>query len=145
MQLRIASGEPLPLRQEDVRISGHAIECRINAEDPDRGFLPRPGTLEEYFAPAGPGVRVDSHAYAGYVLPPFYDSLIAKLVVWGGDRPEALARMGRALAEYRIVGVPTTLDFHSRLMREPDFIAGDVHTRYVREVLFAGHAAQDRV
>ena len=145
MQLRIASGEPLPLRQEDVRISGHAIECRINAEDPDRGFLPCPGTLEEYFAPAGPGVRVDSHAYAGYVLPPFYDSLIAKLVVWGGDRPEALARMGRALAEYRIVGVPTTLDFHSRLMREPDFIAGDVHTRYVRETLFAGHAAQDRV
>ena len=145
MQLRIAAGEPLPLRQEDVRVSGHAIECRINAEDPGRGFVPSPGTLEEYFAPAGPGVRVDSHAYPGYALPPYYDSLIAKLVVWGFDRTEALARMRRALAEYRIVGVPTTLDFHARLMREPDFIAGDVHTRYVRETLFAGHAAQDMV
>ncbi len=142
LQIRIAAGEPLPVAQADVRFSGHAIECRINAEDPERGFLPRPGTLTEYFAPSGPGVRVDSHAFPGYALPAHYDSLIAKLIVWGSDRPEALARMRRALAEYRLGGVPTTLGFHQRLMDEPDFIAGNVHTRYVRETMWAGHPSQ---
>jgi acetyl-CoA carboxylase biotin carboxylase subunit len=142
LQLRVAAGEALPLRQDEVRSSGHAIECRINAEDPERGFMPKPGTLTGYFAPSGPGVRVDSHAFAGYALPSHYDSLIAKLVVWGSDRAEALARMRRALDEYHIEGVPTTLGFHRRLMREPDFIAGNVHTRYVRETMWAGHPAQ---
>ncbi|TAK40903.1 MAG: acetyl-CoA carboxylase biotin carboxylase subunit, partial [Betaproteobacteria bacterium] len=142
LQMRIAAGEPLAVAQADVRFSGHAIECRINAEDPERGFLPRPGTLTEYFAPSGPGVRVDSHAFPGYALPAHYDSLIAKLIVWGSDRPEALSRMRRALAEYRLGGVPTTLGFHQRLMDEPDFIAGNVHTRYVRDTMWAGHPSQ---
>jgi acetyl-CoA carboxylase biotin carboxylase subunit len=142
LQIRIADGEPLPITQSDVRFSGHVIECRINAEDPERGFLPRPGVLSEYSAPAGPGVRVDSHAYPGYALPPHYDSLIAKLIVWGADRHEALARMRRALGEYQIGGVPTTIGFHKRLIDEPDFIAGKVHTRYVKEHMWAGHPTQ---
>ncbi|MBF6570125.1 MAG: acetyl-CoA carboxylase biotin carboxylase subunit [Candidatus Binataceae bacterium] len=142
LQIRIAAGEPLPLEQSQIAFSGHAIECRINAEDPEKGFLPRPGTLTEYSAPSGPGVRVDSHAFPGYVLPPHYDSLIAKLIVWGANREEARARMRRALTEFRVEGVPTTLKFHQRLMTEPDFISSDVHTRYVKETMWAGHPAQ---
>ncbi|MBK8007898.1 MAG: acetyl-CoA carboxylase biotin carboxylase subunit [Rhizobiales bacterium] len=142
MQIRIADGEPLPIAQNDVRFSGHVIECRINAEDPEKGFMPRPGVLSEYSMPSGPGVRVDSHAYPGYKLPPHYDSLIAKLLVWGSDREEALSRMQRALGEFQIVGVPTTIEFHKRLVGEPDFVAGDVHTRYVKEQMWAGHPTQ---
>jgi acetyl-CoA carboxylase biotin carboxylase subunit len=142
LQIRIATGEALPIEQSQVRFAGHAIECRINAEDPDRGFLPRPGTLTEYFAPAGPGVRVDSHAFPGYVIPPHYDSLIGKLIVWGADRAEALARTRRALMEFCVKGVPTTVAFHQRLIDEPDFVAGNVHTRYVKEAMWAGHPAQ---
>jgi acetyl-CoA carboxylase biotin carboxylase subunit len=104
--------------------------------------MPRPGVLAEYSAPSGPGVRVDSHAYPGYKLPPHYDSLIAKLLVWGSDRAEALGRMRRALREFQISGVPTTIEFHKRLIGEPDFIAGDVHTRYVKEKMWAGHPTQ---
>ena len=142
LQIRIAAGEPLPLEQSQIRFTGHAIECRINAEDPERGFLPQPGTLVEYSAPSGPGVRVDSHAFAGYSLPPHYDSLIAKLIVLGADREEARARMQRALREFHIVGVPTTVKFHQRLMAEPDFVTGNVHTRYVKDTMWAGHPAQ---
>ncbi len=142
MQILIADGTPLPIAQSDVRFSGHVIECRINAEDPERGFMPRPGVLAEYSAPSGPGVRIDSHAYPGYALPPHYDSLIAKLIVWGADRSEALARMRRALGEFQIGGVPTTIGFHKRLLDEPDFISGDVHTRYVKEQMWAGHPTQ---
>ncbi len=142
LQIRIANGEPLAINQSDVRVTGHVIECRINAEDPEKGFMPRPGVLSEYSAPSGPGVRVDSHAYPGYKLPPHYDSLIAKLLVWGSDRAEALSRMKRALAEFQISGVPTTIDFHKRLISEPDFVAGDVHTRYVKEQMWAGHPTQ---
>jgi acetyl-CoA carboxylase biotin carboxylase subunit len=142
MQIRIADGESLPIAQNDVRFSGHVIECRINAEDPEKGFMPRPGVLSEYSMPSGPGVRVDSHAYPGYKLPPHYDSLIAKLLVWGSDREEALSRMQRALGEFQIVGVPTTIEFHKRLVGEPDFVAGDVHTRYVKEQMWAGHPTQ---
>lgn len=142
LQIRIANGEPLAINQSDVRVTGHVIECRINAEDPEKGFMPRPGVLSEYSAPSGPGVRVDSHAYPGYKLPPHYDSLIAKLLVWGSDRAEALSRMKRALGEFQISGVPTTIDFHKRLISEPDFVAGDVHTRYVKEQMWAGHPTQ---
>jgi acetyl-CoA carboxylase biotin carboxylase subunit len=142
LQLRIAGGELLPYKQSDIRFSGHAIECRINAEDPERGFFPKPGTLTEYAAPSGPGIRVDSHAYAGYVLPPYYDSLIGKLVAWGENRTEALARMSRALREFHIAGVPTTIGFHQKLIHEPDFITGNVDTRYVKEKMYAGHPSQ---
>ena len=142
LQLRIAAGEPLPLGQDDVRFHGHAIECRINAEDPERGFMPKPGKLAAFALPSGPGVRMDTHAYSGYALPPFYDSLIGKLIVWGADRPQALARMQRALRECRIEGIPTTVPFHQRLLAEPDFVSGNVHTRYVRETMYAGHPMQ---
>lgn len=142
LQIRIAAGEPLPIEQSQIRFTGHAIECRINAEDPERGFLPQPGTLIEYSAPSGPGVRVDSHAFPGYSLPPHYDSLIAKLIVLGTDREEARARMQRALREFHIVGVPTTVKFHQRLMAEPDFVTGNVHTRYLKDTMWAGHPAQ---
>ncbi len=142
LQIRIAAGEPLPFEQSQIRFTGHAIECRINAEDPERGFLPQPGTLTEYSAPSGPGVRVDSHAFPGYSLPPQYDSLIAKLIVLGTDREEARARMQRALREFHIVGVPTTVKFHQRLMAEPDFVTGNVHTRYLKDTMWAGHPAQ---
>ena len=142
LQLRIAGGEPLPLEQADIRFHGHAIECRVNAEDPNRGFMPKPGKLAAFAMPSGPGVRMDTHAFSGYVLPPFYDSLIGKLIVWGGDRTEAIARMQRALRECRIDGVPTTVPFHQRLLAEPDFVAGDVHTRYVKETMYSGHPMQ---
>jgi acetyl-CoA carboxylase biotin carboxylase subunit len=142
LQVRIASGEPLPFSQDDIRFVGHAIECRINAEDPERGFMPKPGRLVVFVPPAGPGVRMDTHAYEGYVLPSNYDSLIGKLVVWGGNREEAIARTRRALREFYIEGIPTTVPFHQRLLVTPDFISGDIHTRYVKEVMYAGHPMQ---
>lgn len=142
LQLRIAAGEPLPLAQSDIRFHGHAIECRINAEDSERGFMPKPGRLAAFAMPSGPGVRIDTHAYSGYALPPFYDSLIGKLIVWGVDRREAIARMQRALRECRIEGVPTTVPFHQRLLAESDFLTGNVHTRYVKETMYAGHPMQ---
>lgn len=142
MQLRIASGEPLALRQEDIRFEGHALECRINAEDPKKGFMPKPGRISACTLPSGPWVRLDSHAFAGYALPPFYDSLIGKLIVWGETRPQAIERMRRALGECSIEGVPTTVPFHQQLMRDEDFLAGRVHTRWVRETLYAGHPMQ---
>lgn len=142
LQLRIAAGEPLPLAQSDIRFHGHAIECRINAEDSERGFMPKPGRLVAFAMPSGPGVRMDTHAYSGYALPPFYDSLIGKLIVWGVDRREAIARMQRALRECRIEGVPTTVPFHQRLLAESAFLTGNVHTRYVKETMYAGHPMQ---
>jgi acetyl-CoA carboxylase biotin carboxylase subunit len=135
-QIRIAQGEPLRWRQEDVRWHGHAIECRINAEDPDAGFTPSPGVLGRVHWPGGPGIRVDTHVVPGYRVPPFYDSLLGKLLAWGVDREEALARMRRALDELELEGVRTTAGFHRALMDNPDFRQGDVHTRYVEEVLW---------
>ena len=143
LQLRIASGEPLPFEQKDIRFSGHSIECRINAEDSDRGFMPKPGKLMQFNAPSGPGVRVDSHAYPGYELPPYYDSLIAKIVVWDDTRASAIARMQRALHEFEISGVPTTADFHRRLLSRPEFAAGEIDTRFIKEKMFAGHPMQN--
>lgn len=142
LQLQIAAGNPIPLAQSDIEFRGHAIECRINAEDPDRGFLPKAGVLAVFRAPAGPGVRVDTHAFAGYELPSFYDSLIAKVIVWDDTRSDALARMRRALQEFEIAGVPTSLGFHQRLLGESAFVAGSVDTQFIKERMWAGHPAQ---
>jgi acetyl-CoA carboxylase biotin carboxylase subunit len=134
-QIRIAQGERLSLRQDEVRLHGHAIECRINAEDPERGFAPCPGRLTEVRFPGGPGVRVDSHVYGGYTVPPNYDSLIAKLICWGRDREEALARMQRALAELRVDGIKTTAPFLARLLACDTFRNGAMHTRFVESFI----------
>ncbi len=129
-QIRIAAGESLGLAQEDVRFRGHSLECRINAEDPER-FLPCPGRLTDLRLPGGPGVRVDSHAYAGYTIPPHYDSLLAKLIVHAGDREEAILRMRRALGELAVEGIQTTIPFHQKLLGHPDFLAGRTSTQFV--------------
>jgi acetyl/propionyl-CoA carboxylase alpha subunit len=132
-QLRVAAGLPLSFTQEQVRFRGHAIECRITAEAPYRRFLPGAGTITAYQEPAGPGVRVDSGAFAGMEVPLFYDSLLAKLITWGEDRSEAIARMRRALEEYTIMGVSTTIPFHQFAMQHPRFVSGDLSTGWVAE------------
>ncbi len=135
-QIRVASGMPLSVTQEDIEFRGHAIECRINAEDPERNFLPSPGRIDAYIAPGGPGVRVDSHCYPGYVIPPYYDSLVSKLVVWGRDREEAISRMQRALDEYAITGIKTTIPFHQRVLAHPMFRKGqDVSTDFIEKYM----------
>ncbi|OGC29433.1 acetyl-CoA carboxylase biotin carboxylase subunit [candidate division WOR-1 bacterium RIFOXYB2_FULL_48_7] len=132
-QIAVAAGEKLQLKQADVKFKGHAIECRINAEDYTRNFMPSPGEIKAYHAPGGLGVRVDSHAYAGYKILPNYDSLIAKLIVWGHDRNEAINRMERALDEYVIVGVHTTIPFHLKVLRNEAFRRGVITTKFVEE------------
>jgi len=132
-QILIAAGEKLRLRQNDIKYYGHAIECRINAEDHERNFLPCPGEIKAYHAPGGPGIRVDSHAYTGYVIQPHYDSLIAKLIAWGKDRGEAIQRMERALDEFVIDGIATTIPFHLKVMRNVAFRRGEVTTKFVEE------------
>jgi acetyl-CoA carboxylase biotin carboxylase subunit len=134
-QFRIAQGEKLSVTQEQVNLTGHAIECRINAEDPDRNFRPHPGRITAFLPPGGPGVRLDSHVYTDYEIPPYYDSLIAKLIVWAPDRPAAIQRMKRALRECAITGVPTTITFHQRIMENPDFLAGEVSTNFVDQMM----------
>ncbi len=134
-QIRVAAGEPLSLKQEDVIFRGHAIECRINAEDSDRNFLPSPGRIDAYIAPGGPGVRVDSHCYPGYTIPPYYDSLVSKLIVWGLDREEAIQRMQRALDEYAITGIKTTIPFHQVVLSHSVFQSGDVSTDFVEKFM----------
>ena len=123
-QIRVAAGEPLPFRQRDVALSGHSIECRINAEDPHHNFRPSPGTIESLHLPGGPGVRVDTALYQGYAVPPFYDSLVAKLIVHAPTRMEAILRMRRALSEFLIAGIATNIDFHLSILRDPEFIEG---------------------
>jgi acetyl-CoA carboxylase biotin carboxylase subunit len=132
-QLRIAQGEKLRLTQDQVYLRGHAIECRINAEDPDQNFRPCPGRIGAYLPPGGPGVRMDSHVYPDYEIPAYYDSLIGKLIVWGPDRSSAIARMKRALRECAITGVSTTIGFHQKIMESSEFIAGEVYTNFVEE------------
>jgi acetyl-CoA carboxylase, biotin carboxylase subunit len=132
-QLRIAGGEPISVRQEEIRLWGHAIECRINAEDPRHNFRPSAGKITGWLPPGGPGVRVDSHVYTGYEIPPFYDSLIGKLIVWGIDREAAIKRMRRALSECAITGIPTTIDFHLALLDRPEFQRGEVYTKFVEQ------------
>jgi acetyl-CoA carboxylase biotin carboxylase subunit len=131
-QIRIAAGEHLAVSQKEVAFHGHAIECRINAEDPRHDFRPTAGTITTFFPPGGPGIRVDTHAYAGYPIPPHYDSLIAKLIAWGQTREEAIARMRRALAEFEIGGIPTTIPFHLRVLDNAFFRRGEVYTNFVQ-------------
>ncbi len=134
-QLRVAQGEKLSLTQDQVVLKGHAIECRINAEDPDHNFRPHPGRISGYLAPGGPGVRMDSHVYTDYEIPPYYDSLIGKLIVWGPDRPAAIKRMKRALRECAITGLPTTINFHQKILENEDFLRGDVYTNFVEQMM----------
>lgn len=132
-QIRVATGEPLSITQDQISLDGHAIECRINAEDPDNNFAPRPGRLETYVAPGGPWTRVDSHCSAGATITPHYDSLIAKLIVWAPDRGQAIARMERALGEYVVEGpgMTTTIGYHLRILAHPVFRRGDHHTDFI--------------
>ncbi len=134
-QLRIAQGEKLHLTQEQVIFQGHAIECRINAEDPDYNFRPQPGRISGYLPPGGPGVRMDSHVYTDYEIPPYYDSLIGKLIVWAADRPSAINRMKRALRECAITGLPTTIGFHQKILETPEFLEGEVYTNFVEQLM----------
>ena len=134
-QLRVAAGEALSLVQDDVVLRGAAIELRINAEDADNDFMPSPGRITALELPGGPGVRVDTAIFAGYTIPPFYDSLVAKLIVWGRDRTEAIARARRALQEFRIEGITTTIPFHLSLLDDPRFVAGDYHVDYLERRL----------
>jgi len=134
-QLEIAMGEPLRYSQSDIVFKGHAIECRINAEDPFDDFRPSPGRVEMYYQPGGRGVRVDTHAYAGYTIPPTYDSMIGKLIVKGADRREAIDRMNRALNEYLITGVKTTVSFQQAIMQDPNFRRGVYSTTFVEQLL----------
>ncbi|MGC8764913.1 MAG: acetyl-CoA carboxylase biotin carboxylase subunit [Brevinematia bacterium] len=130
-QILVAMGEKLSFSQEDVKIRGHAIECRINAEDPYRNFMPTPGKIEDYKAPGGPGIRVDTHIYSGYEVPKYYDSLIAKLIAWGRDREEAIMRMKRALFEFKITGIKTTIPFFEKLLDDPNILKGNYSTKFL--------------
>lgn len=131
-QLRIAAGQPILFEQHDIHIKGHAIECRINAEDP-KTFAPCPGQIEQFHAPGGPGVRLDSHIYNGYRVPPFYDSMIGKLITYGENRQVALSRMRNALDEIHIEGIKTTIPMHQEIVRDSQFAAGGVHIHYLEE------------
>ena len=137
-QLRVAGGEPLSLKQEDVPFEGHAIEFRINAEDPEKDFMPSPGEISFLEVPGGPGVRVDSAIYQGYVIPPFYDSMVGKLIVWALTREEAISRARRALREYRLEGIKTTIPLHLQLLEDDAFRSGEYHTGYLEELLKKG-------
>jgi acetyl-CoA carboxylase biotin carboxylase subunit len=134
-QIRIASGEKLSPHIANAEPRAYAIQCRINAEDPEKNFQPSPGRISFYYAPGGRGIRIDSHAYTGYVVPPYYDSLIAKLITSGASRQSAIARMRRALDEYYIAGIKTTVPFHSAIMRNADFWNGKYDTGFVDRVM----------
>ena len=136
-QIRIAAGQPLGYSQADVTFNGHAIECRVTAEDPDT-FMPTPGRVDLFHAPGGLGVRVDSALYAGYVVPPYYDSMVAKLIVHAPDRPQAIARMRRALGEFAIQGIKTTLPLHRRILESPEFVAGDYTIHWLEQFVAGG-------
>ncbi len=134
-QIMIAMGEPLRLSEKDIQFRGHAIECRINAEDPFDDFRPCPGRIEMYYAPGGRGVRVDSHAYAGYSIPSHYDSMIGKLITYGKDRREAMDKMSRALSEYMITGIKTTIPFEQAILQDPNFRRGVYSTNFIEQLL----------
>ncbi|MFC5651560.1 acetyl-CoA carboxylase biotin carboxylase subunit [Paenibacillus solisilvae] len=131
--ISVAEGNPLSIKQEDLVINGWSIECRINAEDPERNFMPSPGQIQFYLPPGGLGVRIDSSAYPGYTISPHYDSMIAKLIVWGATREDAIARMKRALAEFAIDGIRTTIPFHMKLLSHPKFLSGDFDIKFLEE------------
>ncbi len=134
-QLRITAGEELRLKQKEIVRQGWAIECRVNAEDPENNFYPSPGTITKYKRPGGKGVRVDDYVYSGYTVPFYYDSLLGKLIVWGRTREEAINRMRAALADYCIEGIKTTIPFHRQIMNHPMFIGGEIYTTFVQDVL----------
>jgi acetyl-CoA carboxylase, biotin carboxylase subunit len=142
-QLRLAGGEPLTLDQRRIETRGHAIECRITAEDPERDFEPNAGRIEGYLAPGGPGVRLDTHLFPGYVAPPYYDSLLAKLICWGQDRAEAIARADRALDEFVIEGIKTTIPFHQGVLRDPAFQRAELSTSFIPQYLERTAGADD--
>ncbi|MEL6765131.1 MAG: acetyl-CoA carboxylase biotin carboxylase subunit, partial [Cyanobacteria bacterium J06607_6] len=134
-QIRIAQGDKLSVTQADIALKGHAIECRINAEDPEYNFRPNPGRISGYLAPGGLGVRMDSHVYTDYEIPPYYDSLIGKLIVWGPNRSTAIQRMKRALRECAITGLATTIGFHQKVLERPEFLKGEVYTNFVNQMM----------
>ncbi|HZJ98476.1 MAG TPA: acetyl-CoA carboxylase biotin carboxylase subunit [Tissierellaceae bacterium] len=135
-QIKIAYGEKLDISQDDIIITGHAIECRINAEDPDKDFRPNPGRIDTYFAPGGYGVRIDSHIYSDYTIPPTYDSMIGKVIVWGQDRNEAIDRMKRALDEMIILGINTNIDFQKQILCNENFIKNKIDTSFIEKEIF---------
>jgi acetyl-CoA carboxylase biotin carboxylase subunit len=135
-QIKLAAGEKLSIVSEKTNILGHAIECRINAEDPDKDFIPSPGTIGKLFLPGGPGIRVDTHIYSGYIIPPFYDSLLAKIIALGKDRDEAISRMSRALREVEIDGIKNTSSLHSKIMSNEKFRKGNVNTNFLPKYIF---------
>jgi acetyl-CoA carboxylase biotin carboxylase subunit len=133
-QIRIASGEKMSIPNKEIKMRGHAIECRINAEDPDNNFCPSPGTITEYNVPGGPGIRVDTHVYKGYRIPPNYDSMVAKLIAHGRDRTEAIARMKRALDEFVIEGIKTTIPLHKKILENDNFIKNNYSTSFIEKM-----------
>lgn len=132
-QIRIASGLPLSYKQEDIRLTGHAIECRINAENPEKGFRPSPGTITDIYLPGGKGIRIDSAIYSGYTIPPYYDSMIAKLIVWAKNRKEAIQKMQSALGEVIIEGIDTNVDYQYEILHHPDYLSGNVDIEFINE------------
>jgi len=133
-QIRVAAGKELSFKQEDVKIHGHSIECRINAEDPEK-FTPSAGTIEELYLPGSIGVRVDTHLFSGYRVPPFYDSMIAKVIVLGRDRTEAIARMRRAMGGFHVIGIKTTIPLHTKILHSEKFISGNITTSFIEDML----------
>jgi acetyl-CoA carboxylase biotin carboxylase subunit len=133
-QILVATGEKLRLKQTALKPLGHSIECRINAEDPSNNFIPSPGEITSFYQPGGPGTRVDTHIYATYKIPPYYDSLIAKLIVHGKDRKEAIDRLARALDEFVIEGIKTTIPFHKYVIRTKEFISGKFDTNFIEKI-----------
>lgn len=134
-QIGIASGNPLSVAQDDITMSGHAIECRINAESPHRAFHPSPGRIDRWKPPEGEGIRIDSHCYPGYVVSPYYDSLLAKLVTWGTDRSDAIKKMHHALEHFIVSGIDTTVPFHQYILHNREYLKGDIHTRWIEDTL----------
>ncbi len=132
-QIRLAAGERLDVDQDEIEVKGHAIECRINAEDSDKDFIPSPGKITKFIVPGGPGIRVDTHVYQGYTIPPYYDSMIAKILSYGHDREEAIIRMQRALSEFVIEGVKTTIPFHQKILANQYFKKGEVFTNFIQK------------
>jgi acetyl-CoA carboxylase biotin carboxylase subunit len=141
-QIQIAAGQPLGFHQEAVKLTGHAVECRINAETPEDQFRPCPGRIEQWVQPVGLGIRVDTHCFSGYFVPPFYDSLLAKLVIKGDNRHEAVDRMEDALARFFVSGIETTIPFYQFMLKHPDYLSGKFNTRWVEDVLLKNYTQQ---
>ncbi len=133
-QIRIASGKKLSYRQEDVRLTGHAIECRINAENPKKNFRPSPGAVTDMYLPGGKGIRIDSAIYSGYTIPPYYDSMVAKLIVWAKNRREAISKMQSALGEVIIEGIDTNVDYQYEILNHPDYLSGNVDIEFIEKM-----------